>query len=309
MNARGYYGNRERGEYARALSRLAVGRELTSDEMNDALAAGERAVAPMEDERRKMMLEWKPDVPLSREQMTQIMNEALKVARETEKNLATMIDKVPSQWESMLRNERNLINNGIAEAPRFQTLIAEGVPIPDAKSDELLAKRKAQEAIMDRYKARNPFVPTKETQAYNAAAKRVQEIQAEIAAHQASLPKTPVGRPVVVPGFRDWIVIRLLRRAESGVKVIGYVAHVLPNWLRGMRILSGIYDGVVGAIRGIVRIAKAAGGAVVDVVESTAGAIKGLPTVLKVAGIAALGLGGVWAFSKLRASSTKGARA
>ena len=305
MNARGEYGDHSRGDYERALSRLAVGRELTSDEMDDAQAAGERAVAPMEDERRKMELEWKPDVPLSREQMTQIMNEALKVARETEKNLATMIDKVPSQWESLLRNERNLVNNGIAEAPRFQKLIAEGVPIPDAKSAEIVAKRKAQEAIMDRYKARNPFVPTKETQAYNAAAKRVQEIQAEIAAHQASLPKTPVERPVVVPGFRDWIVIRLLRRAESGVKVIGYVAHVLPNWLRGMRILSGIYNGVVGAIRGIVRIAKAAGGAIVDVAESTACAIKSLPTVLKVAGIAALGLGGVWAFSKLRAPSRR----
>lgn len=237
MNERGEYGNRDvngRGGYgAYGLPAPVLGRELTDAEMRDAQAAGDRAAQPLTDARLKMMRDWKPDAALSSAQMTQIIDNALKVARETEKNLAAMIDKVPSHWESILRNERNIINSELGHASRFQDLAAKATA------------------------------------------------------------------PTVVPGFRDWIR-RLLRFSEDGVTAIGYVAHVLPNWLRMVNIVSSIYSGAVAAIHGIVKIASALGGAAVETA-------KALPAFVKWLGIGAVAVGGIWAISKVRTSAKSAA--
>ena len=209
------------------------GRELSTDEIKDALAAGNRAAAPLIEERVKMMRDWTPDAALSREQMTQILDAVVKVARETEKNLSILIDDVPKHWETHPRNERTIILEWLDKVPAFQNLIA--------KADA----------------------------------------------------------PTVVPGFRDFIK-SLLSRIEDAVITMGYVAHVLPNWLRMVNMLSTLYNGAIAAIHGIVKLAKALGGAAVKAAEA-------LPTFVKWLGIGALAVGGVWAVSKARTSTRKAA--
>jgi hypothetical protein len=104
---------------------LYVGRELTDEEIRKARDAGNRASEPLVEERGRMLRAWDPSKPLSREQMTTVMQQALGVARETEKNLLDMIAKVPSHWETFLRREGGLahLRQGIDEAPGFQAKI------------------------------------------------------------------------------------------------------------------------------------------------------------------------------------------
>jgi hypothetical protein len=110
---------------------LWVGRELSDEEVREATEAGKQAAASLIDAHTQLMRAWDPSKPLSREQMTAIMGEALSVAREVEKNLVTAISKVPSYWEALLRREGGLVQlrQGIDDAPRFTALIAK-VTVP-----------------------------------------------------------------------------------------------------------------------------------------------------------------------------------
>ena len=102
------------------------GHELSDEEIRKSMAAAVQAVAPLVEAHGKMMRDWSPATPLSREQMTTIMQNALIPARETEKDLASMVDKVPAQWESTVRSEGGLtsLHQAIDEAPGFEALIA-----------------------------------------------------------------------------------------------------------------------------------------------------------------------------------------
>jgi hypothetical protein len=132
---RGEYGSMARlqtygrGTYGSWRTSLLVGRQLTDEEIRDATAAGNRAVQPLVDARSKMMNAWKPSTPLTREQMTQVMHEALKVATETEKNLIELIAKVPSHWEDIIRREGGLrsLRDAIDEGAGFQVLVDRAV--------------------------------------------------------------------------------------------------------------------------------------------------------------------------------------
>jgi hypothetical protein len=210
-----------------------VARELSDEEVRKATEAGNRAAQPLIDAHNQMMRGWPASKPLTRDQMTTIMTEALKVARETEKQLVTMIDKVPKHWETMLRRDGGLkhLRQGIDEAPKFQGLVDK------------------------------------------------------------------VTSPTVIPDFRLWID-HLFGRSESAVIAMGAAGDILPDWLRMRAILSRIHGGAVAAINGILALGEAA----VKVVT-------GLPSFVKIAGIAVLGLGGVWAVSKLATTKRRSGRA
>ena len=88
----------------------SLSHELTKQEMDDALAAGNRVIEPLRLQRVALIRDWKEEAKLSANQMTQIMDSAVDAARKTEAELSAMIDKVPAHWESLLRNERTIIN-------------------------------------------------------------------------------------------------------------------------------------------------------------------------------------------------------
>lgn len=113
---RGMYGGRA----------LYVGRELTDDEIRDAVEAGNRNAEPLIEDHTQMMRAWTATKPLGRDQMTTILQAALKVAKETEKHLVETIAKVPAHWETLLRREGGLqqLRQGIAEAPKFEALLS-----------------------------------------------------------------------------------------------------------------------------------------------------------------------------------------
>jgi hypothetical protein len=104
---------------------ILVGRELTDEEIRKATAAGNSAVEPLVEQRSKMLRAWDPSKPLTRDQMTTIMQQALMTAKETERNLVDMIAKVPSHWEAFVRREGGLaqLQQGINEALSFQAKI------------------------------------------------------------------------------------------------------------------------------------------------------------------------------------------
>ncbi len=126
-----------RGVYG--IARPLLGRELTDEEIREATAAGQRAVAPLVEARTKMMKTWEPSRPLTREQMEQVTQEALKVAQETEKNLVALIAKVPSHWEAIIRREGGLrsLRDALDEAPAFGVRVAQVVTptiLPDFRA-------------------------------------------------------------------------------------------------------------------------------------------------------------------------------
>ena len=105
-----------------------VGRELSDDEIRKAGDAGLRAIEPLIQARAKLLREWTPTAPLTRDQMSRVMEQALATARGIEKNLVDMIAKVPSHWEGYLKNELGPLRAALDESPKFGTLIAATQP-------------------------------------------------------------------------------------------------------------------------------------------------------------------------------------
>ena len=121
VNGRGEYGSRGtgRGTY------VGWGRELSDDEVREANEAAQKAIAPLVEERQRLMSAWKPALPLTSEQMSKIMEGALKVAHEVEGNLETMIDKVPSHWEHQLRDELSRMRKALHDEAAFRIMVAD----------------------------------------------------------------------------------------------------------------------------------------------------------------------------------------
>lgn len=113
-------------------SKVAEGHELTDEEVRKVSDAGNLAIEPLVQSRSSMMRDWKSTAPLTRDQMTKVMNEALKTAREVEKNVVDMIAKVPSHWETLLTREGGLssLRAAIAEAPMWTTYINASTSAP-----------------------------------------------------------------------------------------------------------------------------------------------------------------------------------
>lgn len=104
-------------------AKVSQGHELTDEEVRQVGDAGNLAIADLVRDRGAMMRDWPPNAALTRSQIQKVMNEALTMAREVEKNLVSMIAKVPSHWETLLTREGGIIalRAAIAEAPMWVT--------------------------------------------------------------------------------------------------------------------------------------------------------------------------------------------
>jgi hypothetical protein len=98
--------------------------DVSPEEEGEARAAADQAVAPLVEQRAQLLRSWQPDMPLSREQMAEVVKQALIPAREVEKALVGMIAKVPSHWESLLRSQLTSLRMSLASASGFDAAIA-----------------------------------------------------------------------------------------------------------------------------------------------------------------------------------------
>lgn len=105
-----------------------LGAEADEEDLENraASAAAQEAVADLVAGRERAFRTWNEDRALSKEQMTQMMGAALQVARESEKNLTEMIEKVPSHFEGLLSLPRAALRapNALGQAPEFEQLVA-----------------------------------------------------------------------------------------------------------------------------------------------------------------------------------------
>lgn len=104
------------------------------------------------------------------------------------------------------------------------------------------------------------------------------------------------GKPIAAPGFKRW-VIDDLKAAAALIRAIDVEACNAPWWLNTVVSISGFFIGVTNVARRVVGVALKVGeGALVAVERS--GDI--LSFVLKIAPFAAVGIGGLLLYRKLK---------
>ena len=119
--------------------------EVPQSEIDEAIVAASAEIAPLVLQRQDLLRQWSPDKRLDRDQMTTIAKAALTAAHECEQRLLAMVNKVPAHWETFLRNDLDILRAALADAPRFEALVAQiKVPtvVPDFRAwiDHLLSR-------------------------------------------------------------------------------------------------------------------------------------------------------------------------
>jgi len=130
--------------YQLAQAAPSIKRDFSPEENKDAFDAANAEVAPLIAQRMELRKQWAPDKRLSSDQMTTIAKAALTAAHECEQRLLAMIDKVPADWETHLRNDLSILRSALADAPRFEGLVAQvktPTVVPDFRAwiDHLLS--------------------------------------------------------------------------------------------------------------------------------------------------------------------------